>query len=518
MSVPPKHLPRRDFVKLLSASSVAITGGIATSARSETADNSSPDSSRWISQRRLTELTLTEAVAALDSGRITAVDYATALLNQMQKEKQLNTILAQNANAVLAAARSADSARMAGTGVGPLSGIPLLFKDNINTSALPTTAGTKAFANNQPKSNAPLVQTLLDAGAILFGKANMAELSLDTTSDNYFTGPVHNPWDTTRVSGGSSGGNGAATAARIVPGGVGVDTLGSARIPPALCGVAGLRPTVGRYPGQLSSSDADAQYLNIISISHTLDTPGPIARTVADVAFLDGIISGGPIQLQPVRMRGLRLGVPSSFFQYLDPEVARITNAALQLLREQGVILVDADLPDVHNLASDSGGVIIGYELPRNIAAYAAANHFPVTFEQVANEALTPSNKAALQFWLSTPVTLNQYQEALTQRAEIRKIYRQYFEKYRVSAVLFPTVVTTAELISDAQGTANSTNLYNTQVAGTACLPGLSIPSGLTKNRLPVGLEIDGLPGSDLLLLSIGLAFEDLLKPLPSPD
>ena len=182
---------------------------------------------------------------------------------------------------VRAAAAAADERRAGGGPLGPLHGVPLALKDNLDTADMPTTGGTPGLRGSRPARNAPVVQRLLDAGAIVFGKANLHELAYGITNNNAGFGAARNPYDRTRIPGGSSGGVGAAVGARIVPGGIGSDTGGSVRVPAALCGIVGFRPTTGRWP-----------QAGIVPISHTRDTAGPMTRSVADCVLLDRVVTG----------------------------------------------------------------------------------------------------------------------------------------------------------------------------------------------------------------------------------
>jgi len=174
-----------------------------------------------------------------------------------------------------------DRARARGETLGSLAGLPFIVKDQIDVAGYATTAGTPALRHYMPSHNAVVVDTLVRSGAIVFAKANMHELAFGITSNNGAFGPVRNPYDQTRIPGGSSGGNGAAIAARLAPGGIGTDTGGSVRIPAALNGIVALRPTIHRYP-----------QAGVTPISHTRDTVGPMARGVADLVLLDGVITG----------------------------------------------------------------------------------------------------------------------------------------------------------------------------------------------------------------------------------
>ncbi|HYD04193.1 MAG TPA: amidase family protein, partial [Reyranella sp.] len=204
------------------------------------------------------------------AGDIRAEAYARALLDRADATRHLNTLISLDRAQVMAAAHQADSGRARGVPTGALHGLPVLIKDNINTAALGTTAGTPSLAESRPKLDAEIVAKLLGAGGMVFAKANMHELAFGVTSNNPRFGAVRNPYDLQMIPGGSSGGNAAAVAARLTPAGVGTDTGGSTRIPAALCGIVGFRPTIGRYPGRTNA--------DVVPISHTRDTPGPMAR------------------------------------------------------------------------------------------------------------------------------------------------------------------------------------------------------------------------------------------------
>src|SRR5437763_1349940 len=196
----------------------------------------------------LLALTATQAARALRRGEISAESYASALLAQCKRGASLNAFITLRPDRVLEAARACDRKRSAGAKLGPLHGLPIPIKDSVNTKDLPTTAGTPALRNFQPSEDAPLVRALREAGAIVLGKTNLHELSYGYTSNNHAFGAIHNPYDTTRIPGGSSGGTAAAIAYHMAPLGVAEDTEGSIRGPAALCGLPGLRPTTRRAP------------------------------------------------------------------------------------------------------------------------------------------------------------------------------------------------------------------------------------------------------------------------------
>jgi len=466
--------------------------------------------------KRLLELTATEVVRHIREGSLSAEDYATTLLEQAARLMFLDTIISLDPDAVLDAARQVDLSRRRGRTLGPLAGLPLLVKDNIDTEALPTTAGTPGLLSNRPSQNAPVLAPLFRAGAFLFAKANMHELAFGITSHNYFFGAVHNPYDPAMIPGGSSGGTGAGIAARICPAGLGTDTGGSVRIPAALCGAVGLRPTKGRY-----------SITRIVPISHTRDTPGPMGRTVADVALLDAVETGTAVA-RPATLRGLRLGVPRNpFWQDLDPELAAVMEDALRRLRALGVVLVEADIPAAATLDQQAGFPIALFEANLDIPAYLAAEGNGITFDDIQRQIASPDVAGAIAAARSGAIPPAVYQEALNVvRPALQALYASYFTDNGVAAMLFPTTVLPARPIGQDQTVelngrqvdTFTTYIRNTDPDAVAGIPGLSMPAGLTESGLPVGMELDGPMGSDRLLLSIGLALErSAFRPLRAP-
>jgi Asp-tRNA(Asn)/Glu-tRNA(Gln) amidotransferase A subunit family amidase len=461
-------------------------------------------------------LTATEAVRHIADGSLSAETYAGALLAQAARLTSLDTIISIDPDAVLAAARAVDLARRRGRQLGRLAGLPLLIKDNIDTKALATTAGTPGLLSNRPSHDAPVLGPLFGAGALLFAKANMHELAFGITSHNYHFGAVHNPYDSIMIPGGSSGGTGAGIAARICPAGLGTDTGGSVRIPAALCGIAGLRPTKGRYSIE-----------RIVPISHTRDTPGPMGRTVEDVALLDAVETSTPLA-QPARLRGLRLGVPRDpFWQDLDPALAAVMEDALHRLHALGVVLVEVDIPGVVALDQQAGFPIALYEANIDIPAYLAAEGNGITFDDVEQQIASPDVAGAIAAARGGAIPQAVYEQALNVvRPELQALYASYFSDNGVAAMLFPTTVLPARPIGqDATVELNGqqvntflTYIRNTDSGAVAGIPGLAMPAGLTRSGLPVGMELDGPMGSDRLLLGIGLALEKAaFRPLRAP-
>lgn len=464
----------------------------------------------------LVGLSASAAVEMLRSGALAAERYALALIAQCRAYEDINAFTSFDGERVLEAARAADRDR--GRGVPrALHGLPVVIKDNIDTIGTPTTAGTPALRANVPSANAPVAEALFRAGAILLGKTNMHELADGITNNNAAFGAVHNPYARVMIPGGSSGGTAAAVAARMCAAGLGTDTGGSVRIPAALCGVVGLRPTAGRYPAA-----------GIVPISHTRDTAGPLARTVADVALLDAVIAGARMPPEPPRLKGLRIGIPRTpFYEDLDPELAEVIARALAQLREAGCILVEADMPQLAKLSA-AAGAISYYEQSRDLDAYLKAAGSSLTTRDVAAQIASPDVRAIFDTDVlgAAAITAQAYREAMEEhRPRLQAAYARHFREQNVAAIALPTTALPARPIGhDREVELNgrrvptfATFLRNTRIMTIAGIPGLSVPAGLTASGLPVGLEFDAPAGTDRALLGIGMAVEAVLGRLPPP-
>jgi indoleacetamide hydrolase len=402
-----------------------------------------------------------------------------------------------------------------------------VVKDNINTVDMPTSGGTPALQHARPTANAPSLQKLLDAGAIIVGKTNMHELAFGITSTNLspFAGPVKNPYDKTRIPGGSSGGTSAAVAARIVTCGLGSDTGGSTRVPAALTGTVGLRPSVGNGGAERRYHDDN----KVVPISHTRDTVGPMGRTVADVALLDSVITGSPLaKAEP--LRGKRLGIPAAFWSGLDRELEAVAKAACAKLTDAGVVLVDVDMPGLFEQNGKVSFVVALHEPIADIAAWLKASGIEgITLADIAAKIASPDVAGAFGA-ITADAFGAAYDDAITvQRPALQQIYAAYFRDNALDGILFPTTMAPACLIDAEKGSgemsinggppvaAFDTMIRNTDPGSNAGLPGLSLFAGMTADGLPVGLEIDGPVGSDAKLLGLGLSMEAILGVAPAP-
>jgi mandelamide amidase len=461
------------------------------------------------------DLSLSEAARKIRSGELSSVALTEALLARAEASRDLNAFITLDRAGALAAARAADAARGQGRPMGPLHGVPIVVKDNIHVAGLPNTAGTPALRGFVPKDSAPVVKSLTDAGAIVLGKTNLHELAFGITSANDAFGVVKNAVDPARFGGGSSGGTAVAIARHMAPAGLGTDTGGSVRIPAALNGVVGLRPTLKRYPQE-----------GITPIATTRDTAGPMARTVGDIVVLDGILSGDRSTVLGGSVRGVRLGVPRKpCYDDLEPDVADVMDQLLARLRQAGAVLVEVDATQIAALNEKVSFPVALYEANRDLGAYLARYGTGLGIRDVVAKIASPDVKAVFEGpVLGQPMSAETYADAMAKyRPQLQAAYAKLFAQDRLDAILFPTTPAVARPLAEREEmTLNGrkvptfpTMIRNTDPGSNAGIPGLAMPAGTTPAGLPVGLELDGPPGSDRRLLEIGLGIESLLEALP---
>ena len=463
-------------------------------------------------------LSAVDAVQLLRDGDVSALAYADALLARCDAGADLNAFITLDHDAVRAQARGADARRAAGKPLGPLHGLPIPVKDSINTADLPTTAGTNSLRDFRPAADASLVARLRAAGAIILGKTNLHELSLGWTSNNLAFGAVRNPWDRIRIPGGSSGGTAAAVAAGMAPLGVAEDTQGSIRVPAALCGIAGFRPTTGRYPND-----------GCAPISALFDQIGPHARHVADLALFDTVITGDATPIALPALAGLRLGIARGyFFAGLDPALQTVVEAALRRLAEAGVTVVEAEIPGLAGLIDAITMPVQIHDVVPSLKAWLAASGAAVAFDALL-AAVSPDVRRVLEQF-AVPGAPNAVPETVYRAAidlhlpGLRRQLAAWFADNRLDAMLMPATIVAATPIAAGPhvriggvdvpfSTAMGRNIAPGSTAG---LPGLVLPVGLAAG-LPVAIEIDGPAGHDRRLLGIGLAIEAVFERLTPP-
>jgi len=464
------------------------------------------------------QLSASEALTALREKQFSATSYAEAVLARSEALKQLNVFIHQDSEALLRAAALADERLAESVDGAPLLGLPLAVKDNIDTADLPTTGGTPAFRDWRPSANAEVMQALLDAGAMIAGKTNMHELAFGITSNNQTFGAVGNPYDGNLIPGGSSGGTAAAIAAHILPAGLGTDTGGSCRIPAALCGCVGFRPTHGRY-----------SQAGVIPISHTRDTIGPMARSVADIKLLDSVCAGQPLASFDKPIDQIRIGVPATYFyENLDYDLEIVVAKALERFRGKGVQLIDVDVENIQALNETISFPIALFEVLRELGVYLYRHGQSISVPELVAEIAGEDVKGLLTSLMgdnAVPPAL--YREVIDKgRPALQRTYANYFKENELDALVVPTTPIPARPIGEdetvdlngEQVPTFVTYIRNTDPPSNAGLPCLSVPAGLTESGLPVGVEFVGPSGGDAAVLEIGSAFEAIIGPLPAPE
>ena len=462
------------------------------------------------------EASIADLQQAMTAGRTTSVQLVDAYLARIaaydRRGPEINAMIRLNPNA-RAEARRLDDERKQGRVRGPMHGIPIIFKDNFDTSDLPTSGGSLALANHQTRDDAFVVHKLREAGAVILGKANMHELAAGITSISSLGGQTKNPYDPRRCPGGSSGGTGAAIAASFAAVGWGSDTCGSIRIPSAFGSLAGLRPT----QGMVSRS-------GVMPLSHTQDIAGPLARTVADLAVaLDVSVGADPndsvtrvLSTRPVpkfsdslsanALRGARIGILANYFTDIDGEIADTIRSAIRAMKNAGADTVRINIAGFDSLLANTS--VINYEHKYDMIDYLAKT--PSTpIRSIADIIASGLESEALEarFKLADSVGTRDseaYRRALARQAVTRARIIAVMDSLRVDALVYPTMRRKPVFFGDAQ-------------LGTTCalsaqtgLPALSIPAGFTGDGLPTGIELLGRPFSDVRLVSIGYAFEQL--------
>lgn len=437
--------------------------------------------------------------------KLSPVELTRLLLKRIERHNpKLNAYLTVQADLAHHRARRAEkeifTAKGSGRYRGPLHGIPISLKDNIYTRGIRTTAGSKILRDFVPAQDAAVVVRLQRAGAIVLGKTNLHEFAYGVTTNNPHFGPTRNPWDTSRIPGGSSGGSAAAIAAGLCCASLGTDTGGSIRIPAALCGIVGIKPTF-----DLVSCHG------IVPLSRSLDHAGPLARTVGDAALLlSALAAGTPRTAQAgytaelrKPLRRIRLALPREyFFDRLDAEVRQVIEAAARQLQQLGATLEEVSLPRV----ADSGEFGSRIALAEARQYHESQGWFPTRAAEYGED-------VRKRLEMGAEVRAVDYLRALEVREELRAEFARAFE--RTDALLAPTAPIAAPLIGDEEicigaqkESVRAALLRLNRSANFVGLPAISIPCGFTRSGLPIGLQLIGAARSEAHLLRIALDYE----------
>jgi len=450
-------------------------------------------------------LSLTAVAQAIAQKRLSSHEVTQSCLERIAKwQPRLNAFMAIEADAALAAADAADAALSKGDHQGALHGVPLAHKDMYYDKGHVVTCGSKIRRDFVATTTSTALQRLKDAGTVRLGSLQMVEFAYGPTGHNVHHGAVHNPFAVDHITGGSSSGSGSAVAARLTFAALGSDTGGSIRMPAHFCGVTGLKTTWGRI------SRAGA-----MPLSQSLDTVGPLARNAEDCALLLGLMAGAD-PLDPTAMagpvpdyaaatrqsiKGLRIGVPTAFYvDDLDPEVARILDETVAVLKREGATIVAVELPDQRQLTAACQLVL---------AVEAAAFHKRWLIERPGDYG--PQVLMRLQNGLAIPGV--SYLEAMRWRGPALAAFNAAVEG--VDAVIAPVAPVPAPTIaeSDVGNSPGAEAVIQrltrfTRPINYLGLPSLSIPSGFTGGGLPVGMQLIGRSFDEAMLLRIGAAFQ----------
>jgi aspartyl-tRNA(Asn)/glutamyl-tRNA(Gln) amidotransferase subunit A len=441
-------------------------------------------------------------------------------------EPRVDALVSTLGERALERARRLDRRLAGGEEAPPLAGVPLVVKDVLHLEGLPTTCGSRILEGYRPPFTATAVARLEDAGAIVIAKGNMDEFAMGSSTENSGFKPTRNPWDPTRVPGGSSGGSAAAVAAGMAPVALGSDTGGSIRQPAAFCGIVGLKPTYGRV----------SRY-GLVAFASSLDQVGPLARTVEDVAVVSSVLCGhdprdSTSADQPVpdfteavvgEVEGLRIGVPSRFLaDGVERETLARFKEALGALEEAGVRVVDVELPHLpHAIATYY--LVATAEASSNLARYDGVRYGLRTDEAVdlggmygrtRDVGFGPEVKRRII--LGTFALSSGYYDAYYLRAQkVRTLVRRDFEQAFETCDVVATPTTPTPAFGLGEKTDDPLQMYLEDIftvpANLAGIPGLSLPCGLA-GGLPVGLQLLGRPFDEITLLRCGAAYQRLTR------
>jgi aspartyl-tRNA(Asn)/glutamyl-tRNA(Gln) amidotransferase subunit A len=452
----------------------------------------------------LTFLSIEEAGRRLRRREISPVELVDACLERIENlDPSINAFITLSAESARRRARAAERELRRGGARSPLYGIPICLKDNFWTKGVRTTAGSKILGDFVPDADSDVAIRLAQAGAILLGKANMHEFAYGITSENPHFGSVHNPWARDRISGGSSGGSAAAVATGMAFASVGTDTGGSIRIPAALCGIVGLKPTFGLV-----------SVAGTVPLCESMDHAGPLARSVADACIMFEAIAGayprGVARPNHRRLRRkgrkrFRLGWPEQYyFERVDGGVRTAIDAAVKTLEQLGARIERVSLPHLHESVEASTNV----GLAEATSFHESQGYYPARASDYGEDV-----RGRLE--AGTKVRAADYLHALTVKRMLRRDFDNTFE--RVDAILAPTSPIPAPRLGENEveigaekAAVRGLLVGASRPANFTGHPALAVPCGFTQAGLPVGLQLIGPRWGEAGLLAIAKAYEEV--------
>jgi aspartyl-tRNA(Asn)/glutamyl-tRNA(Gln) amidotransferase subunit A len=471
-------------------------------------------------------LSVTDTARMIASGELTAVKVVDHHLERIHSlDRDIKAYLTVDAEGARAQAAAIDARRANGDRMPPLAGVPIALKDVLVTQGVATTAASKILEGFIPPYDGTCVEKLRAAGAVILGKVNCDEFAMGSSTENSAYQQTTNPWDKTRVPGGSSGGSSAAVAAGLCAASLGTDTGGSIRQPAAFCGVVGIKPTYGRV-----------SRWGVVAFASSLDQVGPLTRNVHDAALVLEAISGfdpkdSTSLDEPVPryvdalvgdVTGLRIGLPHEYFgDGIDPEVRAALDNTVAILRDRGAIIVDITLPHTH-LALPAYYIVAPAEASSNLARYDGIRYgkrAPDTKDlldlYMKSRGAGFGREVKRRIMLGTYALRSGYYDAFYKKAQqIRTLIKRDFDKawQHVDVILTPTTPTPAFKLGEKS---QPLDMYLGDVFTLSCnlagLPGLSVPCGFTSTGLPIGAQLLGKPLDEATLLRTGHVIESLV-------
>lgn len=473
------------------------------------------------------DCSLTQILQKLENKEVTSAELVELCFERIKETQDLNALNSTYRDMALARAKEIDEMRARGEDVGPLGGVPLVIKDNINFEGTKTTCASKFLENFVSPYTATCARKLYDAGAVIIAKANMDEFAMGSSNENSAFGPVKNPIDNTRVPGGSSGGSACTVAARQCYASLGTDTGGSIREPSSFCGVVGLKPTYGRV----------SRY-GVVAFASSLDQVGPITRTVEDNALLASIIAGKdnmdmttadvdvPDYLANINdgVKGLKIGVAKQFFsEELNPEVREKIEQAIQALVAQGATTVDVELPSL-DASLATYYILSSAEAASNLARFdgvrygvRATNYDGINDLYFKSRTQGFGKEVKRRIMLGNYVLSSGYYDAFYRKAKrVQKVIKNEFLDVfgKCDVLICPTTATTAFHLGEKSNDPVAmylSDIYTVPV-NIAGVPALSMPCGTASDGMPVGMQIIAKHFDEATIYRVAQAYESSAK------